>query len=177
MPPWLPFVLIGVAIGVIGGMLGIGGGVLVIPALVFLFGFPHKVAVGTSLAMLLPPIGVFAIMPYWRDGNVNIKVAMLLAAGFAIGGYFGGWFANRHFISERFLRVMFAFFMLYVAGNMLFRSEDRVRAAMKTILIMLIFALTYAGARLLGRRLETKLNLSETYRAKLGAPLTPDYEI
>jgi uncharacterized membrane protein YfcA len=177
MPPWLPFVLVGLIVGVIGGMLGIGGGVLIIPALVFLFAFPHKLAVGTSLAMLLPPIGIFALLPYWRDGNVNLKAAMLLAAGFAIGGYFGGWFANRHFISDRFLRVMFAFFMLYVAGNMLFRSEDRVRAAIKTIVIMLAFALTYAGARLLGRRLETKLNLPETYRAKLGAPLTPDYEI
>ena len=177
MPHWLPLVLVGLAVGSVGGMLGIGGGVLVIPALVFIFAFPQKLAVGTSLAMLLPPIGIFALLPYWRDGNVNIKAAMLLAAGFAVGGYFGGWFANRHFVSERFLRVMFAFFMLYVAGNMLFRSEDRVRAAMKTILIMLAYALAYAGARLLGRRLETKLNLSETYRSKLGAPLTPDYEI
>ena len=177
MPLWLCFVLVGLAVGSIAGMLGIGGGVLIIPALVFLFAFPQKLAVGTSLAMLLPPIGIFALMPYWRDGNVNIKAAMLLAAGFAVGGYFGGWLANRHFISERFLRVMFSFFMLYVAGNMLFRSEDRVRAALKTTLIMLAFALTYAFARMLGRRLETRLNLPETYRAKLGAPLTPDYEI
>jgi len=166
MPLWLCFVLVGLTVGSIAGMLGIGGGVLIIPALVFLFAFPQKLAVGTSLAMLLPPIGIFALLPYW-----------LLAAGFAVGGYFGGWFANRHFVSERFLRVLFAFFMLYVAGNMLFRSEDRVRAALKTTLIMLAFALTYAFARMLGRRLETRLNLPETYRSKLGAPLTPDYEI
>jgi uncharacterized membrane protein YfcA len=177
MPHWLPFVLVGLAVGSIGGMLGIGGGVLVIPALVFLFAFPQKLAVGTSLAMLLPPIGIFALLPYWRDGNVNIKAAMLLAAGFAVGGYFGGWFANRHFVSDRFLRVLFAFFMLYVAGNMLFRSEDRVRAGLKTVVIMVGFAIMYLGARMLGRRLETKLNLPEVYRSKLGAPLTPDYEI
>src|SRR5258706_439383 len=98
-------------------------------------------------------------------------------AGFAPGVYFGGWFANAHYVSERFLRVMFAFFMLYVAGNMLFRGEDRVRAGLKTAAIMIAFAVVYAGARLLGRRLETKLNLPELYRSKLGAPLTPDYEI
>jgi uncharacterized membrane protein YfcA len=177
MPHWLLFVLVGLAVGSVGGMLGIGGGVLVIPALVFLFAFPQKLAVGTSLAMLLPPIGIFALMPYWRDGNVNIRAAMLLAAGFAVGGYFGGWFANRHFVSDRFLRVLFAFFMLYVAGNMLFRSEDRVRAGLKTVVIMVGFAIMYLGARMLGRRLETKLNLPEVYRSKLGAPLTPDYEI
>src|SRR5690348_18362250 len=86
MPLWLYFVLVGLAVGSIAGMLGIGGGVLVIPALVFLFGFSQKVAVGTSLAMLLPPIGIFALMPYWRDGNVRLGPAMLLAAGFAAGG-------------------------------------------------------------------------------------------
>src|SRR5439155_13259405 len=133
-----------------GGMLGLGGGLLVIPALVFLFAFPHKVAVGTSLAMLLPPIGIFALLPYWRGGHVNLRAAMLLAAGFAVGGYFGGWFANTHYVSERYLRVMFAFFMLYVAGNMLFRSENRVRAGLKTAAIMIAFAAVYAGARLLG---------------------------
>jgi uncharacterized membrane protein YfcA len=170
-------VLVGLAVGTVGGMLGIGGGVLVIPALVFLFAFPQKVAVGTSLAMLLPPIGIFALIPYWRGGNVNLRAAMLLAAGFAAGGYFGGWFANTQYVSERALRVMFAFFMLYVAGNMLFRSEDRVRAGLKTVVIMVGFAIIYLGARLLGRRLETKLNLPEVYRSKLGAPLTPDYEI
>src|SRR3954449_532602 len=108
MPPWLCFVLVGLAVGSIAGMLGIGGGVLVIPALVFLFGFPQKLAVGTSLAMLLPPIGIFAVMRYW-PGNVNVTAAMLLAAGFAAGGYFGGWFANSPYVSERFLRVIFAF--------------------------------------------------------------------
>src|SRR5439155_23743740 len=120
------------------------------PALLSGSAFPHQVAAGTGLAMLLPPLGICALLPYWRGGSVNLRAAMLLAAGFAIGGYVGGWFANTHYVSERFLRVMFAFFMLYVAGNMLFRSENRVRAGLKTAAIMIAFAAVYAGARLLG---------------------------
>ena len=165
---WYLYALLGLAIGTLAGLLGIGGGVLVIPALVFLFGFPQRIAVGTSLAMLLPPIGIFAILPYWRAGNVSVGAAAWLAAG---------WLANSGVLSERLLRVTFALFMLYVAGNMLFRSENRVAAALKTGLLMLGFAAVYAGARLLGRRLERRMEMTEEYRKRLGAPLAPDYEI
>jgi len=174
---WYLIALVGLAIGIIAGMLGIGGGVLVIPALVFLFGFKQRLAVGTSLAMLLPPIGIFALLPYWRSGNVNLGAAGLLALGFAIGGWLGGWLANSGFLSERFLRVTFALFMLYVAGNMLFRSENRVMAALKTSLLMAGFVIVYAAARLIGRRLERQMNMTEEYRKRLSAPLAPDYEI
>ncbi|HSI35286.1 MAG: TSUP family transporter [Phycisphaerae bacterium] len=174
---WYLYALLGLVIGTLAGLLGIGGGVLVIPALVFLFGFPQRIAVGTSLAMLLPPIGIFAILPYWRAGNVSVGAAAWLAAGFAVGGFVGGWLANSGVLSERLLRVTFALFMLYVAGNMLFRSENRVAAALKTGLLMLGFAAVYAGARLLGRRLERRMEMTEEYRKRLGAPLAPDYEI
>lgn len=176
MPEWLQFASVGLVVGAVGGMLGIGGGVLVIPALVYLFGFNQKMAVGTSLAMLLPPIGIFALMRYYPQ-NVNVKAAMILAAGFAIGGYFGGWFANSAYVQERYLRVLFAFFLLYIAGNMLFKNENRVQAAIKTTVIMVGYGVIYLAARALARRLETKLDLPETYRSKLSAPLPPDYEI
>ena len=99
---WIALLLVGFAIGIISGMLGIGGGVLVIPALVFLFHFPHRKAVGTSLAMLLPPIGIFALLKYWHEdhNNVDFKAALLLAAGFAIGGYLGGAIANSRVVAE-----------------------------------------------------------------------------
>jgi uncharacterized membrane protein YfcA len=174
---WYAFVVVGLGVGLVGGMLGIGGGVLVIPALVFLFGFSQKLAVGTSLAMLLPPIGIFALLRYW-PGNVDIRAALLLALGFAVGGYFGGWLANSHLVSERGLRVFFAFFMLYLAGNLLFRSENRVMAGLKTGLIIAGYGVAYAGARLLARRIERRLDVGEIYRGKLAAaPLAPDYEI
>jgi len=174
---WYAFVVVGLGVGLVGGMLGIGGGVLVIPALVFLFGFSQKLAVGTSLAMLLPPIGIFALVRYWPD-SVSVRAAMFLAAGFAVGGYFGGWLANSHFVSERGLRMLFAFFLLYVAGNLLFRSENRVLAGIKTAIIIVGYGVVYVGARVLARRIERRLDVGEVYRGKLaGAPLAPDYEI
>jgi uncharacterized membrane protein YfcA len=181
MEQWLVLLLLGLAIGIISGMLGIGGGILVIPALVFFFSFPHRKAVGTSLAMLLPPIGIFALLKYWHEdhNNVDFKAALLLAAGFAIGGYLGGAIANSRIVSEndRWLRILFALFLLYVAGNMLFRSENRVQAALKTAVLIVGYGIIYGGARLLARRLERRLELPEAYRARLAAPLEPDYEI
>src|SRR3954469_11846471 len=127
---WHWFLLTGLVVGTLAGMLGIGGGVLVIPALVFLFGFSQKTAIGTSLAMLLPPIGIFAILGYWPD-SVNVRAAALLAGGFAVGGWVGGRLVQSGYVPERALRVLFAFFLLYLAGNLLFRSERRVAAALK----------------------------------------------
>src|SRR5437016_13327033 len=79
---WIGILLVGFAIGIISGMLGIGGGVLVIPALVFFFHFPHRKCVGTSLALLLPPVGVFALLKYWHEGhnNFDFKAALPLAS-------------------------------------------------------------------------------------------------
>ncbi len=173
---WYGLLAVGLAVGIIAGMLGIGGGVLVIPALVFFFGFSQQRAVGTSLAMLLPPIGVFAMLRYYPQ-NVDVKAAALLALGFAIGGYFGGWFANSGVLSERFLRILFAFFMLYVAGNMLFRSENRVMAAIKIAVLMAGYAIVYLLARVLAKRIESRMDVTEEYRKRLRAPLAPDYEI
>lgn len=173
---WYWFLLAGAVIGTLAGMLGIGGGVLVIPALVFLFGFSQKTAVGTSLAMLLPPIGFLAILGYWPQ-HVNVRAAALLAAGFAAGGWVGGRLVKTGYIPERTLRILFAFFLLYLAGNLLFRSEKRVAAALKTVVIIVGYGATYLGARLLARRIERRLDIPEAYRARLGAPLAPDYEI
>src|SRR5437870_1796530 len=97
---WLWLGLIGIGVGIISGMLGIGGGTLVIPALVTIYGFSHTKAVGTSLAMLLPPIGILAVLDHYRAGNVSISTAGVLAAGFAIGGYFGARLVTSRTIPE-----------------------------------------------------------------------------
>ena len=81
-------ILIGLAIGALSGIVGIGGGVLVIPALVLFFGFTQQKANGTSLAMLLPPIGILAVINYARAGTINWAFAALLACGFVFGAYF-----------------------------------------------------------------------------------------
>ena len=85
----LTLIFVGFAIGTFSGMVGIGGGILVIPVLMFYFGFSQARANGTSLAMLLPPIGIFAVLAYWRAGNIDWATAGLLAVGFACGAYVG----------------------------------------------------------------------------------------
>jgi uncharacterized membrane protein YfcA len=112
---FLAFMAVGALVGIASGMLGIGGGVLVIPLLVMIFHFNQKTAVGTSLAMLLPPIGIFAVFHYYHAGLVRVQPAVALAVGFALGAWGGAHLVG--FISERLLRVMFALFLLYVAGN------------------------------------------------------------
>jgi uncharacterized protein len=85
--------LLGAAAGVFSGLFGLGGAVVVVPALVFIFGFSQHSAQGTSLAMLLPPIGLLAVWRYWQAGYVNIGIAAVLAVAFFIGAAIGAHFA------------------------------------------------------------------------------------
>jgi hypothetical protein len=169
--------MVGILVGVASGMLGIGGGVIVIPILVAVFRFSHTHAVGTSLAMLLPPIGIFAFLEYYRSGNVNLAAAGALAAGFAVGAYFGAKLITTKVVPEETLRMFFAFFLLYIAGNILFRHQHRVWAALNTIVVMATFALSYVALRAVGKRWERKFSVEREYLPRLGVPLAPDYEI
>jgi uncharacterized membrane protein YfcA len=87
------FVLVGMFTGAVSGMFGIGGGVFVIPAMVYIFGFSQKTATGTSLAMLLPPIGILAFLQFYRAGHVNVWAAVLLVAGFLAGSWLSAGYA------------------------------------------------------------------------------------
>ena len=171
----------GLAIGIFSGMLGIGGGVLVIPALTFIFGMSQSMAIGTSLGMLLPPIGLAAFVRYYRAGQVDLTASALLALGFAAGAYVGAVLVTRKIIPAQALRPIFSFFLLYLAGNMLFRSEARVAAVLHTLVkaagLMLIYAISFLGLRWLGKRWERSLSITEIYRQRLDRPLPPDYEI
>ncbi len=94
MPPsFLWFLLVGAFTGAVSGVFGIGGGVFVIPAMVYLFGFSQKMATGTSLMMLLPPIGIAAFYQYYRAGHVSVPAALLLIAGFLAGSYLSAGYA------------------------------------------------------------------------------------
>ena len=81
--------IIGIIAGVFSGFIGIGGGLIVVPCLVFFLGFTQHKAQGTSLAMMLPPIGIMAVYNYHKQGAVDFKVAMILCASFIIGSFFG----------------------------------------------------------------------------------------
>jgi uncharacterized protein len=99
-------ILIGLTTGVISGLIGLGGGVFIVPALVYVFKMSQHEAQGTSLATLLLPIGLFGFLEYYREGHVDLRVAALLAVGFAVGVFAGGRWAQA--ISDLVLRRVFA---------------------------------------------------------------------
>src|ERR1700712_4232000 len=82
-------ILIGIVAGMLSGLVGIGGGLVVVPALVYFLGMSQQSAQGTSLALILLPVGILAVMAYYKQGQVNVKVVGLLAIGFVAGSYFG----------------------------------------------------------------------------------------
>jgi len=110
--------LIGLFSGVVSGMFGIGGGVIIVPALIYLAKFSQHSAIGTSLAILLPPIGFLAVLEYYRHGNVDLKAALIVAIAFIIGGWIGAHFANH--ISGHLLKLLFGFFVLGIGGYLVF---------------------------------------------------------
>jgi len=110
-------IAIGIVTGVMAGMLGIGGAIIMIPALVFFMGFSQQMAQGTSLAVMLPPIGIIATYNYWKEGQVNLKFALILAAAFIIGSYFGSKLALS--LPQVVLKKIFGILLLLVAARML----------------------------------------------------------
>jgi len=114
----LMFVLLGVAAGVLSGLLGIGGAVVIIPALIYLFGFPIHRAEGTTLALMVPPIGILAVIPYFRNGHVDVRAAAFICLGFLFGGLIGGQFATA--LSTPLLQKLFGGLLLITAVKMLF---------------------------------------------------------
>lgn len=110
--------LVGLVVGVFSGFVGIGGGVLFIPALIWLLGMDQHKAQGTSLGALLAPVGIFAFWEYYRRGNADLRVALLLAAGFLVGGYFGA--VGAQYIPEVWLRRIFALTLIGIGGRMFF---------------------------------------------------------
>jgi len=110
------FLLIGVGVGIFSGMVGIGGGLLIVPILVYGFHYSQHKAQGTSLAALLAPIGILAFWEYYKAGNAEVKPALLIAAGFAVGGWFGGMWAQH--VSDLMMRRIFATFLVLVAAKM-----------------------------------------------------------
>lgn len=114
---WM-IVLVGLVVGLVSGVVGIGGGILFVPALIWLVGMDQHKAQGTSLGALLLPVGIFAFLEYYRKGNADVHVAALLAAGFLVGGYFGAVGAQH--IPEVWLRRVFALTLVAVGARMWF---------------------------------------------------------
>ena len=109
---------VGVGAGILSGLIGIGGGIVVVPALVYFFKFTQHQAQGTTLAMMVPPIGILAAYAYYRQGQVNLPVAAFLALGFLGGGWIGARFAQG--LSGVTLSRVFGFLLLWVSVKMIF---------------------------------------------------------
>lgn len=107
---------IGLVAGVVSGFVGIGGGMIIVPALVYFLGMGQHAAQGTSLAMMLPPIGLLAVMSYAQEGAWNWRYAMVLAATFVVGAYFGSKWTLR--LSPSVVKLVFSLFLFYAAGRM-----------------------------------------------------------
>ena len=114
--------LLGLAVGVLVGLLGIGGGVLLVPALVYLLGFDQHVAQGTSLLILLPPVGLGALRVYWKQGHVELRAGILSALGMLAGGYLGSLIAIP--MQSRHLKGFFGGFLM-LAALLLWRKGTR----------------------------------------------------
>lgn len=113
----LLLILIGLAAGIMSGLVGIGGGIIVVPALVFFLGFSQQEAQGTSLGLLLLPIGILAVINYYNKGYIDIKVVAIMCVAFVAGGWIGSKLALQ--LSQDTLRKVFAVVLFYTAFRML----------------------------------------------------------
>ena len=114
----LILLLVGIAAGILSGLVGIGGGLIIVPALIFFLGFSQKLAQGTSLGILLLPIGILAVLQYYKAGFVDVKTVWLVAVGFLAGGYFGSRIALS--LPQETVKKIFAIVLLVIAVKMLF---------------------------------------------------------
>ena len=116
----LMLIAIGLLGGFISGSLGVGGGIIIVPALIFLLGLTQHQAQGTSLAMMLAPIGILAAFNYYREGHINVSYALILMGVFILGGYLGSLFAIN--LPAAALKKIFGILMLIVGLRMIFWS-------------------------------------------------------
>ena len=110
--------VVGLAAGVLSGIFGIGGGTILIPALVFLFGLTQHQAQGTTLAIMVPPIGLLAALRYYYSGNVKLDMAACLCIGFLFGALLGAHYVQR--VPDPVLKKLFGVFLLCIGARMVF---------------------------------------------------------
>jgi uncharacterized protein len=111
-------ILIGLAAGVLSGLVGVGGGIIMVPALVLVLGFTQKQAQGTSLGIMLLPVGILAVLQYYKQGYLDFKTVFIIAGAFVVGGFFGSKIALN--ISDDKMKKVFGVVLLLVSFKILF---------------------------------------------------------
>lgn len=165
----------GLAIGVVGGMIGIGGGVLLIPTLTLLFGFDQRKAAAMSLAILAPPVTLPGVWQYYSQGH--LKVHDLITAGavalmFGIGAYFGA--GHQASLEEATLKFLFGLIMLYVAVRTLLDANHVVSATTMALISVPVAWVCYLALRVLGRKHLKRPDLGEAIRRRADEPSPPN---
>ena len=117
----LLLIAIGLAAGILSGLVGVGGGIIIVPALVFFLGFTQQQAQGTSLGLLLLPAGILAVINYYKKGYVDFKVVLVMFVAFVIGGWLGSKLSLS--LTQETVKKVFAVILILVAGKMLFLDK------------------------------------------------------
>ncbi len=124
MMSWLIFAAIGILGGIAAGLFGVGGGIVIVPALIYWAGFSQHKATGTSLAVLLPPIGLGAALEYYRHGNVDVRAAIILATAMFVGAWLGAYVANQ--MKGPHLRLIFGVFVCSLGVYLVYGACKRL---------------------------------------------------
>ena len=111
------YIVLGIIAGVSSGFLGIGGGTVLIPAFVYFLGMTQHQAQGTTLALMVPPIGLWAAWEYYKHGNVKLSIAVWVCIGFIVGGFLGAYLVQR--FPAVFLKRVFGAFLVFVGIYMI----------------------------------------------------------
>jgi uncharacterized membrane protein YfcA len=111
-------IVLGLLAGYLSGLVGIGGGIIIVPALLFIWGFNQHLAQGTTVALLIPPIGILAAINYYKAGYVDIKTALFISVGFVLGSYLGSLTSIG--IPSALLQKIFAVILFFISVKMLF---------------------------------------------------------
>jgi uncharacterized membrane protein YfcA len=112
-------ILVGICAGIMSGLIGVGGGIVIVPALVYILGFSQLDAQGTSLAMILFPVGILGVMQYYKQGHVDFNIVLILALGFVLGSFIGSKISI-FILSQETIKKTFAVVMILLAVKMLF---------------------------------------------------------
>ena len=156
------YIAIGLVIGCLSGVLGIGGGVLLVPALMWLCHFEPSKAAGTSLAVLIPPIGLPAAWRAYHASHVDLTAALWIAAAFTIGAYVSRGLVEH--IPDQAFRLVFGLLMIYIAVRFMLASSSEAAAAAAGLLAVALAWLGFIGLSVLGRRHVARPPLSEQIR-------------
>jgi uncharacterized membrane protein YfcA len=172
------YLSIGLVVGVVSGTLGIGGGVLMLPALWWICNLPPSRAAGTTLAVLVVPVVLPAAYEYYLKGNVDWKAALWIALAFAVGGYGGAILRNRNMLPDELLRLVFGLLMIYIAFSVMLSAHPEAAKAAAGIVATALAWLAYLGLRGLGRRALARPKLLEQIqRMDQEGHGNPDYYI